>query len=109
MAARASYDEAVIVYRAKVRQAVREVEEALVNLASTQARSAAAQQAVDGYRASFEGTQSRYQSGLASLVELEDARRLRLNAEITLITLQQQRSAAWIGLYRAVGGGWQPE
>ena len=109
VAARASYDEAVIVYRAKVRQAVREVEEALVNLASTQARSDAAQQAVDGYRASFEGTQSRYQGGLASLVELEDARRLRLNAEIALITLQQQRSAAWIGLYRAVGGGWQAE
>ena len=108
-AARASYDEAVIVYRAKVRQAVREVEEALVNLASTQARSDAAQQAVAGYRASFEGTQSRYQSGLASLVELEDARRLRLNAEIALITLQQQRSAAWIGLYRAVGGGWQAD
>lgn len=108
-AARASYDEAVIVYRAKVRQAVGEVEQALVDLDSTQARSDAAQQAVLGYRASFNGTQSRYQSGLANLVELEDARRLQLAAEISLVTLQQQRSAAWVALYQAVGGGWQPE
>lgn len=108
-AARASYDEAVIAYRAKVRQAVGEVEQALVDLDSTQARSDAAQQAVLGYRASFNGTQSRYQSGLANLVELEDARRLQLSAEISLVTLRQQRSAAWVALYRAVGGGWQPE
>lgn len=108
-AARAAYDEAAVGYAAKVRQAVREVEEALVNLDSTRARSDDAQLAVDGYRASFNGTESRYQSGLASLVELEDARRLRLAAEISLVNLQQQRSAAWIALYRAVGGGWQSE
>ncbi|MDP9108189.1 MAG: efflux transporter outer membrane subunit [Pseudomonadota bacterium] len=105
--ARASYDEAAITYRAKVRQAVREVEEALVNLDSAQTRSDDAQRSVDGYRISFEATESRYRSGLASLVELEDARRLRLAAEIAQVTLQQQRSAAWIALYRTAGGGWQ--
>ncbi|GAA4020757.1 efflux transporter outer membrane subunit [Actimicrobium antarcticum] len=106
-AAAAAYDEAVALYRARVRQAVREVEEALVNLDSTRARSADAGLAVDGYRASFAGTESRYRSGLASLVELEDARRLRLAAELTQVSLQQQRSAAWIALYRAAGGGWR--
>ncbi|MFT5589818.1 MAG: multidrug efflux system outer membrane protein [Bradyrhizobium sp.] len=106
-AARASYDEAVALYRARVRQAVREVEEALVNLDSTARRSDDAGRAVDGYRVSFNGTESRYRSGLASLVELEDARRLRLAAELNQVSLQQQRNAAWIALYRAAGGGWR--
>lgn len=105
-AAQARYDEAAAQYRAKVRQAVREVEEALVNLYSTAARDENAKAAVDGYRASFDGTESRYQNGLASLVELEDARRLRLAAEIALASLQRERLAAWIALYRAAGGGW---
>jgi NodT family efflux transporter outer membrane factor (OMF) lipoprotein len=106
--ARASYDEAVSIYRGKVRQAVREVEEALVNLDSTASRADDAATAVEGYRASFVGTESRYRNGLASLVELEEARRLRLSAEIALVNLQQQRSTAWVALYRAAGGGWHP-
>jgi multidrug efflux system outer membrane protein len=106
-AARASYDEAVALYRARVRQAVREVEEALVNLDSTARRNDDAARAVDGYRLSFNGTESRYRSGLASLVELEDARRLQLAAELNRVSLQQQRNTAWIALYRAAGGGWQ--
>ena len=40
-AAQARYDEAAALYRAKVRQAVREVEEALVNLQSSRARARA--------------------------------------------------------------------
>ncbi|MBS0309135.1 MAG: efflux transporter outer membrane subunit [Proteobacteria bacterium] len=105
-AAQARYEEAVAQYRAKVRQAVREVEEALVNLHSTALRSIDAQTAVDGYRASFAGTESRYQTGLASLVELEESRRTRLAAETAQVTLQRERQAAWVALYRAAGGGW---
>jgi multidrug efflux system outer membrane protein len=105
-AAQARYEEAVANYRGNVRQAVREVEEALVNLQSTGARSEDALVAVDGYRTSFNGTEARYQSGLASLLELEDTRRTRLAAEIALVTLQRERIAAWVALYRAAGGGW---
>lgn len=105
-AAQARYEEAVLLYGARVRQAVREVEEALVNLDSARARSADAQTAVDGYRVSFNATEARYRSGLASLIELEDQRRLLLAAETNLVALQRERIAAWIALYRAVGGGW---
>ena len=106
-AAEARYEEAVTLYRARVRQAVREVEEALVNLDSTRSRSDDAQVATQGYRTSFAATEARYRSGLASLVELEDARRTALAAESALVNLQRERVAAWIALYRAVGGGWQ--
>ncbi len=105
-AARARYDEAVVQYRSSVRQAVREVEEALVHLESARERGADAFTAVEGYRASFTATEARYRSGLASLIELEDQRRSALAAEEALVQLQRERVGAWVALYRAVGGGW---
>lgn len=101
------YEEAVALYTARVRQAVREVEQALVTLESARARSEDARIAVEGYRASFVATESRYRSGLGSLIELEDQRRVLLAAETTLVALQRERIAAWIALYRALGGGWE--
>ena len=107
-AARARYDEAAALYRARVRQAVREVEEALVTLQSTAERETDAQGAVAGFQASFTGTEARYRGGLAGLVELEDARRSLLGAQISQESLQRERKAAWVALYRAMGGGWTP-
>ena len=105
-AARVRYDEAVINYQSTVRNAVREVEQALVNLQSTRARGEYVVQAVEGFRTSLGGTESLYRNGLASLYELEEARRTRFAAELALVSLQQERMAAWISLYRAAGGGW---
>ena len=105
-AAQARYEAAVVQYRSKARQAVAEVEIALLNLQSTASRRGDSQAAAEGYRASFNATQARYKSGLASLVELEDARRTLLAAETALVSLQRERMAAWIALYRAAGGGW---
>jgi NodT family efflux transporter outer membrane factor (OMF) lipoprotein len=105
-AAKARYDEAAALYRAKTRQAVREVESALLNLASTEARKADARVASGGYTAAFDATQARYKAGSASLPELEDARRTALAAQTALHQLELERTAAWISLYRALGGGW---
>ena len=105
-AAVARYEQAVIAYRASVRQAVREVETALVNLDSSGQRAIDAQAALDGYRAFYVGADSRYRNGLASLLELEEARRTRLAAENAVINLQRERRLAWVALYRAAGGGW---
>jgi NodT family efflux transporter outer membrane factor (OMF) lipoprotein len=105
-AARARYVEAGAIYRAKLRTAVREVEEALVSLRSTADRSADAQTASEGFATSFRATEARFKGGLASLFELEDARRSALQAQVALIDLQRERSTAWITLYRALGGGW---
>ncbi|TFW28731.1 RND transporter, partial [Massilia arenosa] len=107
-AARAQYESAAVAYRATVRNAVREVEEALVNLQSTAARAADAQTALEGFRINFTAVEDRYKNGLASLFELEDARRTRLAAENAVVALQRERSAAWVALYRAAGGGFTP-
>jgi NodT family efflux transporter outer membrane factor (OMF) lipoprotein len=106
-AAQARYTEAVSVYRARVRQAVREVEEALVTLHSTEARKDDADVSTRGYAESLAATQSRYSQGLASLVELEDARRAALASESAQLTLHLERKRAWVALYRALGGGFE--
>ncbi len=103
------YNEAVIGYRAKVRNAVREVEEALLNLASTQARTQEAQTASQGYTEYLQSTMQRYDQGMASLMELEEARRVALAAQSALLSLDFESKRAWITLYRAVGGGFQPD
>ena len=97
-------------YRAKVRQGVREVEEALLRLQDTARRADDADTAVAGYQASFDATQARYDGGLASLFELEDARRTLFAAQTARVALQRERTEAWVALYRALGGGWtRPE
>ena len=106
-AATARYEEAAALYAARVRQAVREVEEALVNLESARDRGEDARTAFEGYRQSFLAAEARYRAGLGSLIEMEDQRRLALNAELSLANVQRDRVAAWIALYRALGGGWE--
>ena len=46
---------------------------------------------------------------LGSALDLEEARRLALAAEGGVAALTQEKIAAWIALYRAAGGGWEPE
>ena len=108
-AAEARYVEAASLYRARVRQAVREVEDAMQQLASADARRGDAAVAATGYAASFEATQARYKAGTASLPELEDARRITLAAQMALMQLELERSQTWVSLYRALGGGWSRE
>jgi NodT family efflux transporter outer membrane factor (OMF) lipoprotein len=105
-AARARYDAAVVTYRARARQAVREVEQALVNLDSTATRDADVQTSLEGYRASFRAAEDRYKNGMGSLLELEDARRTLLAAQNAVVNLQRERNSAVVSLYRAAGGGW---
>jgi outer membrane protein, multidrug efflux system len=106
-AAVAAYDDAVAAYRAQVRRAVREVEVSLVSLQATAERETDAQAAAQDFEASLRATASRQKGGLASLFDLETARRNAVVAQTALIDLQRERSAAWISLYRALGGGFE--
>ncbi len=106
-AATARYVAAAFGYRAQVLQAVSEVEQALTRLASTAERRDAEQSAAAGYKRSLDATQALWSGGLASQLDLENARRTALASELALVTLEQERMAAWIALYRAAGGGWQ--
>ena len=52
--------------------------------------------------------EGRWRNGLGSVLELEESRRFALNADSTLAAVQRDRVAAWVQLYRALGGGWAP-
>lgn len=103
---RASYDEAVALYQAQVRRAVREVESSLVALQATAARQADVDAAALDFLASLRATEARSRGGLASQFDLETARRNAVLAQSTVIELQRESVTAWITLYRALGGGW---
>jgi len=107
-AARARYDEALASYTGRARQAVREVEQSLVRLNSASTRENDAQRAANGYDKVFKAAEDRWQVGAGSLLDLEIARRLAVVSRTQLIAVQRERIAAWISLYRAVGGGWSP-
>ena len=77
-----------------------------MTLQGTSDRSADAQVAADNFEISFRAAESRYKSGFGTVFELEDARRSALVAQIALTDLRRERVAAWIALYRALGGGW---
>ena len=108
-AAQARHNDATIQYNAKLRAAVREVEDALIALQSTADRSGDAVVATEGFTASLRATDARYKGGLATLFELEDARRSAVQAQTALIDLQRERVTAWIALYSALGGGWSAD
>lgn len=105
-AAHARYVAATTVYAARLREAIRDVEVALVTLDSTAQRSRDALIAANGFERSFLATEASYQGGMVSLFELEDARRSLSNARSAVINLHRERICAWITLYRGLGGGW---
>ena len=83
-----------------------DIEEALIALQSTASQQQDAAVASEGFESSFRATEARFKGGLATVFELEDARRSAVAANSALIDLQRERVVAWISLYRALGGGW---
>ncbi len=106
--AKQSYGIAERLYRAKVRQSVKEVEDSLVRIQVASDRQVDTDIAAKGYREALSAAQSKWKVGIGNLLELEDARRQSLAADVELGILKRDQLLAWIGLYRAVGGGWQP-
>ncbi|MBA9846470.1 MAG: efflux transporter outer membrane subunit [Ralstonia sp.] len=107
--ARARYDQALASYRSKVRQAVQEVEDALVRLDASERRVDAATMADAQYAKVLEASNARYRLGAGSLLQLEDVRRTALQASQSLAAVKLERAQAWVALYKAVGGGWRDD
>jgi len=106
-AATADYVAAVAAYRGKVRQAVREVEEALVTLDSALQREADTRAVLDARLQNLTALQTRERNGLANALEVEEARRAVFAAQMDELALRLERKRSWVALYRAAGGGWE--
>jgi multidrug efflux system outer membrane protein len=106
---KAKYEETLANYKAKLRAAIQEVEDALTRYAAAHERAENARVAASQYQRFFDAVDERYHEGANNLLELEDARRVMLNAQQTLLGVQQDRLQAWIALNRATGGAAQYE
>ncbi len=107
-AAASRHAAARVAYASSLRTAVREVESALVQLQGATARGDAARAAAQGYQRAYLAAELRHRGGLASLLELEDARRSLVAARSELNAQQRDAVLAWVDTYRALGGGWTP-
>jgi multidrug efflux system outer membrane protein len=52
---------------------------------------------------------NRYREGYASYLDELDAQRNLFSAQQNVLQLRAAQLAAQVGLYRALGGGWQPD
>ena len=110
VAARARYDEAVSAYRGRVRRRCARWRAALVTLDSSARRVQDTKIAAEGYEASLQAPPTRASGAAwAACSTWKTRAAARWSRNSTLIELQRERVAAWINLYRALGGGWSPE
>ncbi len=105
-AARSSYNEALASYRQVLLVALREVEDALVDLKglahSRTALDAALASSIDTRQLS----QERYNQGLTSYLEVVDADRTVLQTRLALSAVDAQQRTTLAALAKALGGGW---
>ena len=101
--------EALIRYEQAIQQAFREVEDALV--AHRKAGEARTEQgvAVRASRETLSIAEERYTSGLTSYLDVLDAQRTLLAAEVAESRTLLSQLVAVVQLYRALGGGWDAQ
>lgn len=107
-AARARYEQEVAHYRQRVLEAMREVEDALANLRLRRLQAQVQEEAAAAARKSAELSRARYEQGLVNYLEVVDADRSRLEAELDLIRTLSQRLISTALLVKAIGGDWRP-
>jgi outer membrane protein, multidrug efflux system len=99
--------EAAVVYAQTVLAALNQVENALAAYGSDQARRASLETAATASRNARLLARERYQSGVASFIDVLDAERTEEQNELALADATTAVSADLVQLYRALGGGWQ--
>ena len=105
--AEAQKEAAQIQYAKSVKNAFKEVQDALQRIAHAGAQIEAQQQEVEALERVLELAQKRYASGYADYLNVLDAKRGLLAARIAMIDLDANLLNAQTLLYKALGGGWK--
>ncbi|MDG6774120.1 efflux transporter outer membrane subunit [Thiomicrorhabdus sp. ZW0627] len=100
----------VINYQQTVRNAFREVLDALTQLEGSSKQLEAQKRQVTALMQTLDLAQSRFDAGYSSYLEVLDAQRNLFNAELAEVTMKLNHSSALVSLYKALGGSWvKPE
>lgn len=100
------YEEALAAYRQSLLVALREVEDALVDLKGLAKSHAALSRALDSARDTKAITQERFDKGLTSYLEVVDADRIVLQTRLAISQIDAQQRITLAALAKALGGGW---
>lgn len=103
----AQQKEAVLDYEEAVQEAFRQVSDALIAYQKTQEVRQQQYLLTGAARDAVELSQSRYQGGVTSYLEVLDSDTRYLSAQITLAQAELNERLALVQLYAALGGGWQ--
>lgn len=107
--AKAVNEQSLIAWENTLQGAYKDVRDALVNSREQAAAEQAQQVRVDQARETLRLVDLRYRAGHAGYLEVLDAQRTLNDAQLQQITTRQARLAAAVGLFKALGGGWQAE
>ncbi len=105
-AARSRYDEALANYRQTLLVALREVEDALVDLKGLARSRTALEAALASSRDTKQLSQDRFDKGLTGYLDVVDADRTVLRTRLTLSQLEAEQRITLAALAKALGGGW---
>jgi NodT family efflux transporter outer membrane factor (OMF) lipoprotein len=104
--AEVSRDIAVAQYERAIQQAFRDVADGLAGRATYGEQLRALTAVVEAESVRFRLARLRYESGIASYLDLLDAQRALFTAQTTLVQSRLARLQNQVQLYRALGGGW---
>jgi outer membrane protein, multidrug efflux system len=99
-------DESLAIYRNTLLVALREVEDALVDLKGLARSRSSLEQALSSARDTQRISQERYDKGLSSYLEVVEADRTALRVQLVLAQLDAQQRITLAALAKALGGGW---
>lgn len=96
-------------YRKTVLTAFQDVEDSLAAVKAAQIREQSFETAMKESRKSYELSRSRYDAGTIDFQTLLDSQRTLLQAESDYAASKNERLAAAVSLFKALGGGWREE
>ena len=105
----AALDQSRIAYEVVVLNALKEVEDALVSLSTSRERLSTLRRAAEAARNAALLARYRYDSGLIDFQSVLQTQVTLLSVEDGVANAQAAVGVAHVRLYKALGGGWQPE
>ena len=107
--AESRYHQMLEQYQQTILNAFREVADLLVALQTRGEQLASQHQEVQAAEEARELADIRYRKGLVTYLDVLDAERTVLRAELTLVQTERARLTDMVALFKAVGGGWENE
>jgi NodT family efflux transporter outer membrane factor (OMF) lipoprotein len=104
--AKATYDSAVASYRETVLTGFQQVEDNLAALRILEQEASVQASAVQAAQRSLDLSNTRYDGGVTSYLEVITAQNAALTDEVTAVNILGRRMASAVLLIQAIGGGW---